>query len=54
MREEKTKWLVRCICLVLVLGVAAGMHILLPHFFWFYNKCWGLVDIRIHKTPYFI
>jgi len=22
--------------------------------FWFYNKCWGLVDIRIHKTPYFI
>ena len=20
----------------------------------FYNKCWGLVDIRIHKVPYFI
>lgn len=33
MREEKTKWLVRCICIVLVLSVAAGMHILLPHFF---------------------
>ena len=23
-------------------------------FFRFYTKCWGLVDIRIHKTPYFI
>ncbi|WP_337602833.1 hypothetical protein, partial [Acidaminococcus timonensis] len=20
-------------------------------FFWFYNKCWGLVDTPVHKTP---
>lgn len=19
--------------------------------FWFYNKCWGLVDTPVHKTP---
>ena len=21
------------------------------YFFWFYNKCWGLVDTPVHKTP---
>ena len=20
---------------------------------WLYTKCWGLVDVRIHKAPYF-
>lgn len=31
--EEKRKWLVRCICIVLAIAVLAGVHVLLPHFF---------------------
>ncbi len=33
MREEQTKWLIRCICIVLAVSILAGVHILLPHFF---------------------